>query len=270
MKSCLVTCCHRLSSGVSLRQLSISSPVTWIKYKSFPWNYPINVVEIWVAVDIISKAETSSAEDVHVLINPANRSLTGTQLPYFPVGGPVPLLEQTFTNQWGGMDVGSELKYTIQAVDGRVHMESGVELRQQLRDIHSNDYSFGGVVITAATESFRVKTNYDFIFHAAVPLSKDTTSPLQEKKKELVSCYINSFTMVNTLQSRPKSNIIVTSPLLGTGTAGFSVEEGSTALKEAISAYKAGHNGVAGTFSFRLVVQQQSIAEYVSTVFSNS
>ena len=46
--------------------------------------------------------------DSCALVNPTNNHLVGTELPYFPVGGPVPKKppRDIARRNWGGMDIG--------------------------------------------------------------------------------------------------------------------------------------------------------------------
>merc|ERR1740133_931712 len=72
---------------------------------------------------------------VRALVNPANTALCGTLLPYFPRGGPVPLLPADAalrSSSWGGMDAGDGMMYPVQAVDGVVHAHGGCGLRKAL------------------------------------------------------------------------------------------------------------------------------------------
>ena len=51
---------------------------------------------------------------LRALVNPANTQLVGTRLPYFPRGGPLPVLpppELRVSSGWGGMDAGSGMLY---------------------------------------------------------------------------------------------------------------------------------------------------------------
>ena len=61
----------------------------------------------------------SSARALRALINPANTTLVGTALPYFPRGGPVrpppPPGLGTSSMGWGGFDAGEKMLYPTQA-----------------------------------------------------------------------------------------------------------------------------------------------------------
>ena len=81
-----------------------------------------------------SSPSLSSSITTFVLINPTNPQLSGVKnFPYFPRGGPVPSIvtssshssTSVASSQWGGMDVGSNMLYPSQVVDGLVHSMVG-------------------------------------------------------------------------------------------------------------------------------------------------
>ena len=81
--------------------------------------------------------EISKGGYVSALINPANRSLSGTALPYFPRGGPVPRppppgLSNSLQG-WGGMEAGPNMLYPSQVCDGVVcHNVNGASGNKKL------------------------------------------------------------------------------------------------------------------------------------------
>merc|ERR1719319_1749262 len=76
----------------------------------------------------------SSSTSTVAFINPANRSLAGAALPYFPRGGPVPRPPPpgVQSSQWGGMEAGPGMLYPSQVCDGVVHSLGGRHLRHLL------------------------------------------------------------------------------------------------------------------------------------------
>merc|ERR1719319_1527741 len=77
---------------------------------------------------------SSSSTSTVAFINPANRSLAGAALPYFPRGGPVPRPPPpgVQSSQWGGMEAGPGMLYPAQVCDGVVHSLGGRHLRHLL------------------------------------------------------------------------------------------------------------------------------------------
>jgi hypothetical protein len=53
-------------------------------------------IEVWISDNIVTNIKKNATEKLSnipsndALINPANQTLVGTQLSYFPVGGPIP------------------------------------------------------------------------------------------------------------------------------------------------------------------------------------
>ena len=99
------------------------------------------------------------------LINPANEKLVGTQLAYFPRGGPCPPPPpEGVSNAWGGMEAGANMLYPAQSVDGRVHAAGGAVLREALLALPSTRGErcpVGSAVLTEAHGELR--DSYRFI-----------------------------------------------------------------------------------------------------------
>ena len=188
-------------------------------------------IEIYQASDIVSHFKVRSGvknglskQRIDALINPCNPSLSGTKLPYFPVGGPlpnVPSKEISASTSWGGMEAGPGMMYPAQVVDGRVTIEGGGQLAQQLREIGS--CPVGGAVITDATE--RLGEMYKYVIHTPTPFYNSS----EESHKTLLKCYETSL----HIACNHKNIMTVACPLLGAGCAGFSVQSAAYVLQEA-------------------------------------
>ena len=181
------------------------------------------------------------------LINPANRSLCGTSLPYFPRGGPVPRppppgLSNSMQG-WGGLEAGPNMLYPSQVCDGLVHSLAGPSLAKLLEEVSdrvvvartpesANKYCYGedphakelcplgGAVITPTAQLGQLpSTGYQLIAHTAPPIFPVTeTNLLPQWKSLMASCYTSSFLAIhNHCQSLPGTKIVVASPVLGSG-----------------------------------------------------
>ena len=70
--------------------------------------------------------------------------MVGTDLPYFPVGGPVPNLPKHLiknANTWGGMEIGANQMYSTQVVDGHVSELGGHTMKKALQALPVLDTS---------------------------------------------------------------------------------------------------------------------------------
>ena len=86
-----------------------------------------------------------------VLINAANESLAGAQLPYFPRGGPCPPpLPKGIdnANSWGALETGPGFVFREQAVDGVVTSLGGPALRDLCARVRPDDFGAGDAVAT--------------------------------------------------------------------------------------------------------------------------
>ena len=86
-----------------------------------------------------------------VLINAANESLAGAQLPYFPRGGPCPPpLPQGIdnANSWGALEMGPGFVFREQAVDGVVTNLGGPALRDLCARARPDGFGAGDAVAT--------------------------------------------------------------------------------------------------------------------------
>jgi O-acetyl-ADP-ribose deacetylase (regulator of RNase III) len=197
---------------------------------------------------------------LRALVNPANTQLVGTRLPYFPRGGPLPVLpppELRVSSGWGGMDAGSGMLYPSQVVDGLTHVHAGQYLRAALSAIQTNSHghrcSIGCVVLTP---SFELK-HFDIIAHTPTPFWHDESDPVKRVRwrEELISCYLSSVLAIvndaplgvehcrtqfrfDSLQSSnltKRGAIFMAIPLLGSGAGGAPFKDAAECAAEAIS-----------------------------------
>lgn len=180
------------------------------------------------------------------LINPANRSLCGTSLPYFPRGGPVPRQPPPGLSNslqgWGGMEAGPNMLYPSQVCDGLVHSLGGPKLAKLLEEVsdrvvarapesaakfcygedpHAKELCpIGGAVTTPTAQLGQLpSTGYQLIAHTAPPIFPVTeTNLLSQWKSLMASCYTSCFLAIhNHCKSLPATRIVVVSPVLGSG-----------------------------------------------------
>ena len=103
-----------------------------------------------------------------VLINAANESLVGAQLPYFPRGGPCPppLPEGlgNNANSWGALETGPGFVFREHAVDGVVSSLGGKALRDLCARARPDGFAAGDAVATAAPG-----LPFETLVHAVAP-----------------------------------------------------------------------------------------------------
>ena len=191
--------------------------------------------------------EISKGGYISALINPANRSLSGTALPYFPRGGPVPRppppgLSNSLQG-WGGMEAGPNMLYPSQVCDGVVHSLGGPKLANLLDSVSnrfvttapetSKNYKYGenprskelcplgsAVVTPTAGIGQLPSTGFQFIAHTAPPIFPATeTNLVHEWKSLMANCYMSSLVALRdnckVLSATPR--LAVASPILGSG-----------------------------------------------------
>jgi hypothetical protein len=133
-----------------------------------------------VEVHLTSCVVSQPPGDNCALVNPANNRMVGTDLPYFPVGGPVPNLPKHLiknANTWGGMEIGANQMYSTQVVDGHVSELGGHTMKKALQalpvlDTKSGYRCFDGqAVISPATEG--LQHNFKHIIHTVPPFYND-------------------------------------------------------------------------------------------------
>lgn len=193
-----------------------------------------SAIEIWAPGELLS-IETSKAWEslgfADTLINSANSKLIGTSVPYFPRGGPFPEGEQGMHSMWGGMEVGDQMVYPTQCCDGRVHSESGNALVSMLQTAFPSGCGIGRSVMLEAIGNVASKYKYKYVIHTVPPLSNVPSSGASSHEELLMSCYTSSFDIIY----REPSIRIVSTPLVGAGTAGFGTLRAAIALRNALS-----------------------------------
>jgi O-acetyl-ADP-ribose deacetylase (regulator of RNase III) len=212
------------------RALPQSSPSS---KASFP------LVELWQSTDIVSPQpplpHAWRGDPVlptrHVLVNPANERLEGTEFSYFPRGGPTPEHERGWNSSWwGGMTAGDGMLYPTQTVDGRVHAEGGLELKEALHLVRTaassnfTTFSFGTAHETLAFGSL-LRYGLTHVVHTVTPFHSTPHS-----HQLLASCYQTALDTAATSGvvaggASSRSRIVAVVPLLGAGTRGFPVDE---------------------------------------------
>ena len=191
--------------------------------------------------------DISKAGNLAALINPANRSLCGTSLPYFPRGGPVPRppppgLSNSLQG-WGGMEAGPNMLYPSQVCDGLIHSLGGAKLAKLLEEASARvvssrepgsavKYLYGedphakelcpigsSVTTTTAQLGQLSSTGYQLIAHTVPPIFPVTEINLLSQWRSLMAnCYTSSILAIhNHCKSFPASRIVVASPVLGSG-----------------------------------------------------
>jgi len=214
------------------------------------------------------------------LINPCNQTLSGTALPYFPIGGPLPVINDdklSNSNSWGGMSAGSNMNYPAQAVDGIVHMEGGRALVNELKKIpiipmqqekekeiitttsSNKKVHIGSAVHTLATGRLKTAHGYNYIIHTPPPFYNDENS-----QNKLMKCYLSSIKLCLDL------NIdVLCSPLLGGGTAGFPKDIAFQAFLNAMKVLTAESNDFITKnliIELRLTIQSMEDAKMMSSL----
>mmetsp|Transcript_32681 Transcript_32681/g.48395 ORF Transcript_32681/g.48395 Transcript_32681/m.48395 type:complete len:345 (+) Transcript_32681:220-1254(+) len=133
---------------------------TWYKPSAIPqliarFSRNNRDVEVWTTTCIVTKFGKQAQDHYEspqctALINPANPNLTGpNSFPYFPRGGPQPALQPTrdahhimgYVSQWGGMDVGTGMLFSAEAIDGLVHQLGGLRFHAECKLVPTHDYT---------------------------------------------------------------------------------------------------------------------------------
>eukprot|EP01063_Lacrimia_lanifica_P008566 TRINITY_DN15646_c0_g1_i1.p1 TRINITY_DN15646_c0_g1~~TRINITY_DN15646_c0_g1_i1.p1 ORF type:complete len:244 (+),score=2.11 TRINITY_DN15646_c0_g1_i1:402-1133(+) len=195
--------------------------------------------EVWISGNIVSRcdADTGALPQRRCLLNPANRSLAGTALPYVRRGGPLPAaaVGQRFeSSRWGGMDAGEGNVYPVQSVDGQVHLKGGNALRARL-DAHPTPLEYGDVVPTEAAGGLW-DAGYTSILHAAVPFYAETADglPCPSVVAALQRCYLHAVALASEGVG-PDGDVMLSIPLIGAGTCGFPERVAAAAAARALS-----------------------------------
>ena len=157
-----------------------------------------------------------------VLINAANESLAGAQLPYFPRGGPCPppLPEGlgNNANSWGALETGPGFVFREQAVDGVVTSLGGKALRDLCARARPHGFGAGSAVATAAPG-----LPFETVVHAVAPFWESPSW-----RADLLRAYQKAFALAAARD--------VATPLLGAGARGAPVADAAAAAAEAVAA----------------------------------
>ncbi|KAK3239501.1 hypothetical protein CYMTET_50575 [Cymbomonas tetramitiformis] len=179
--------------------------------------------ELWITPDVVAHPPHGFCE---VLINPANATLFGTRLPYFPRGGPVPKPPPPgVASQWGGMEAGEHMLYPQQVVDGRVTLLGGSGLRQHLTQLPVGEDNArcaeGDAVFTPAFGD--LVPRFKYLVHTVPPFySNPAWSSL------LHQCYLRALE-----EALKRGSLTCVTPLLGAGARGAPVSCASQVAVEA-------------------------------------
>ena len=250
-------------------------------FKAFRFHRSKLQVKVYISYDIINSAPLDTYE---YLINPANEALVGTRFAYFPVGGPVPKLPSNLkqttssvllhesssssssstesfmkSSTWGGMEVGENMLYSVQVVDGEVHEQCGTPLLNYLqalpvlgKDEAGQDVRcpVGSAVLSPSFGSF---VNYfRNIVHTVAPFYSD-----EKWEQLLLNCYLRSFDIVfnqsrqeqatqtgvaatsttTTTTTSSTSGVTVASVVLGAGCRGIPFNEAAAVAAKACGEY---------------------------------
>ena len=149
-----------------------------------------------------------------MLVNAANESLAGAQLPYFPRGGPCPppLPEGLDNaNSWGALETGPGFVFREQAVDGVVTSLGGPALRDLCARARPDGFGAGSAVATAAPG-----LPFETVVHAVAPFWESASW-----RADLLRAYAAAFALT--------AGRDVATPLLGAGARGAPVADASAA-----------------------------------------
>jgi O-acetyl-ADP-ribose deacetylase (regulator of RNase III) len=218
---------------------------------------PFPLLELWHSTDIVSPQpplphawhHQCRGDPVlptrHVLVNPANERLEGTQFSYFPRGGPMPEHERGWNSSWwGGMTAGDGMLYPTQTVDGRVHAEGGLELKEALHLVRTAASSTNSTVFPFGTAhetlAFGALLRYGLthVVHTVTPFHSTPQS-----HQLLASCYHAALDTAAASGLVPGggagTRIVTVVPLLGAGTRGFPLDEATDVSAHALETWLA-------------------------------
>lgn len=242
-------------------------------------------VQIYQSYDIL----TSPLRRYNFLLNPANEALVGTKFSYFPRGGPVPIISLQSSDirinkssKWGGMEVGSDMLYPVQALDGVVHELCGFELYKYLQSLPEKPpyVDCAGqrircpVGTSVVSPSFGGLTDgFDAIIHTVPPFYGDV-----DWESRLECCYLNSFQLaVNTPKTAMRTKcspqfVTMACVLLGSGCRGIPVCEASQIAAYACSKHILNVEASIQTSALHLhfVVRDDEDCEWIVKQFANA
>lgn len=180
------------------------------------------------------------------LVVPANETLVGTALPYFPRGGPCPppLPEdlQGSANSWGALETGPNFVFPAQAVDGVVHRLAGSSLRDLCAAIPAGADGVRCAVGSAVKTGPGALPHYGAVVHAVPPFWDDRNRDLWAAA--LRDTYAAAFLAADSGASSLARCIDVSTPLVGAGARGAPLSEAAAVAADAIlDAAEANHRG---------------------------
>jgi O-acetyl-ADP-ribose deacetylase (regulator of RNase III) len=194
-----------------------------------------------------------TSQTAQALVNPGNNELKGTsELPYFPVGGPVPPPPpKGFHNStgWGGLEVGPGQKYPAQTVDGLVTQYGGAALREEIAKVpyYANEVHpesgrrmrcrDGDAVMTSSGPGSLLAEGYEFVIHTVPPFDRphgDTQWQLT-----LTKCY---HAVVELALARRLHSVAL--PVLAAGARGVPMREAIHAAVEGLSTFSYTASGI--------------------------
>ena len=182
------------------------------------WTRTLGPLRVVVAkTSCVVRASTTT----DVLINAANESLAGAQLPYFPKGGPCPPPPPeglNNANSWGALETGPGFVFREQAVDGIVTSLGGPALRGLCARALPANFAAGSAVATAAPG-----LPFETLVHAVAPF---WDSPAW--RADVRRAYAAAFALA--------AGRDVATPLLGAGARGAPVPAAAAAAASAVAA----------------------------------
>lgn len=222
---------------VALRRTRLSQLFRSVRFKRLD-------IQIYISYDILFSAPLARYD---YLVNPANEALVGTRQPYFPIGGPVPPMirpdKALSSARWGGMDAGEDMMYPVQALDGCVHSECGLQLLDYLQSLPAQGVDAVGQIIrcpegsAVCSPSFGSLVPYfGNIIHAVAPFQSDPNW-----ERQLENCYLSAFRLAwdssRRVSSQENTSITMSTTLIGAGCRGISVENAARVAATACQTY---------------------------------
>jgi O-acetyl-ADP-ribose deacetylase (regulator of RNase III) len=181
-------------------------------------------VHLFRSSDIVTKNPNNCA----ALLNPSNGGLVGAQLSYIAIGLPPPPSENLAweaSSSWGGMEVGANMLYRAEAVDGQVTSWGGKALRAECQEIVSRLpgqwLQPGNAVLT---NGGGLKHIYRHIVHTNPPFHNEANWEVS-----LGACYHAALE-----QLRHHKLTSIATPILGTGQRGIDLREGARVTARAL------------------------------------
>jgi len=187
-----------------------------------------------------------TSQTAQALVNPGNNELIGTsELPYFPVGGPVPPRppkDLRNSASWGGLDVGSRQMYPAQTIDGMVTQYGGAALKEEIAKVpyYANELHpesrrrvrcrDGDAVMTSSGTGSVLAESYEFVIHTVPPFYRADSDTQWELT--LTKCYhaVIELALAHRLHS-------IALPVLAAGTRGVPVQHAVHSAVEALSTF---------------------------------